>query len=113
MTNHATKLSALALIAALAVAAPAFADDTPAGVASDVNAVQKDNSAMSKSDADLARHRAMKAKDKANGSYGSQAVDSVNIAKDKTVKGEKEQEKSIDKKSLNNDVDSSTEQQSQ
>ena len=110
MTKYTTGLSALALLVALAVTAPVFADDTPAGVASDVGAVQKDNSAMSQSDADLARHRAMKAQDKANGSYGSQAIDSVNIAKDKTVKDEKESEKAADKKILNHDVNDATDQ---
>jgi hypothetical protein len=113
MTKHVTKLSAVALLAALAVAAPAFADDSASNIPSDVNAVQKDNSAISQHDADLARHRALKSHDKANGMYGSQAIDSVNIAKDKTMKSEKENEKASDKKSLKNDVDSATDQQEQ
>jgi hypothetical protein len=108
MSHLSAKLSLFALLSALVIAPAAFADDTPAGVAADVGAVQKDNQALSKDDADLARHRAAKAQDKANNAWGSQAVDSVNIGADKAKRSEKESEKSTDKNILHHDVDNAT-----
>jgi hypothetical protein len=110
MTIRLLKLSTFTLLSGLIVATPVFADDTPAGVADDVGAVQKDNADINKSNADLARHRDVKARDKANGYYGSQAIDSVNIGADKMKGQEKESERSADKKILHHDVDEATEQ---
>jgi hypothetical protein len=101
-----TKLSTLALLSALIVTTPAFADDASNGVASDVGAVQKDNAAIGKDNAELANDRAAKAQDKASGNWGGQAVDSMSIGDDQTMKSEKQTEKSTDKKVLNNDVSS-------
>jgi len=98
------KLMALAALLTLILAGPVHADDTPSGVASDVNAVQKDNAALAQKNAQLAKDRAAKAKDKATNSYGSQAVDSVKIGADKLGRSEKEGEKSTDTKTLNGDV---------
>ncbi len=103
-----TKLSTFALLSTLIIATPAFADDTPNGVASDVGAVQKDNHAIGKDNAELANDRAAKAQDKANGNLGGQAVDSLSIGDDKVMKSEKQTEKSTDKKILNHDVNEST-----
>ena len=103
-----TKLSTLMLLSILVASAPAFADDTPSGVASDVGAVQKDNKAIGKDNSDLAKDRAAKAQDKANGNLGGQAVDSLSIGADKTKRSEKETEKSVDKKTLNSDVNAAT-----
>lgn len=111
MIKLPTILSVFALLTALAVITPVRADDTPAGVAADVGAVQKDNTALNKDNAKLARHRADKARHKAKGEHVNQAVDSVKIGADKTMRSEKETEKSIDKKTLHNDVDSSTEKE--
>jgi hypothetical protein len=104
MTKLSATLPAFALLAAFALATPAFADDTPSGVASDVGAVQKDNNALGKDNSELAKDRAEKAQDKANGSWTGQAGDSMNIGADKTMKSEKETEKSVDQKTLNHDV---------
>ena len=103
-----TKLSTFVLLSALAAATPAFADDTPNGVAADVGAVQKDNHAIGKDNAELANDRVAKAHDKANGNLGGQAVDSLSIGADKTMKSEKKTEKSTDKKILNHDVNEAT-----
>ncbi len=102
----------LALTAAvlISLAVPAFAQ-TGADVSSDVGAVQKDNTAMSKDQANLAANRAAKAQDKANGNWGSQAVDSVKIGANKTAISEKSTEKNYDTKTLNGDVNSATQQQ--
>jgi hypothetical protein len=100
------KITTLALLATLAIAAPAFADDTPAGVASDVGAVGKDNQAINKSSSDLAKDRASKAANKANGNLGGQAVDSVKVGADKTMRSEKNMEKDHDKKTLKDDTNS-------
>jgi len=108
MKTFQIKFAALAVTSVLAFATPAFADDTPAGVASDVTAVQKDDTAIAKDNAKLAKNRADKAVDKANGNYGSQAVDSVNIGGDQTMKSEKQTEKSVDQKILRHDVGSGT-----
>src|SRR5271163_4746439 len=101
-----TKLAAFVLLSIFIVATPALADDTPGGVAADVGAVQKDNHAIDKDNAELAKDRAAKAQDKANGNLGGQAVDSLSIGGDKVMKSEKGTEKSIDQKTLNNDVNS-------
>jgi len=90
------------------IATPAFADDTPNGLAADVGAVQKDNHAIGKDNSELATDRAAKAKDKANGNLGGQAVDSLSIGDDKVMKSEKKREKEIDKKNLNHDVNEAT-----
>jgi ElaB/YqjD/DUF883 family membrane-anchored ribosome-binding protein len=108
MIKLSTEFSIIALVSALAIAVPAFADDTPSGVASDVGAVQKDNGAIAKDNADLAKDRAEKAKDKANGNLGGQAVDSMSVGTDKTMKSGREMEKSADQKTLNHDVDAAT-----
>jgi hypothetical protein len=108
MTKFTQSLSAIALVSGLMIAMPSFADDTPSGVASDVGAVQKDNNAISKDNSSLAKHRAAKAKDKANGNLGGQAVDSMSIGADKTMKSEKQTEKNGDKKILNHDVNDAT-----
>jgi len=110
MTKLSAKLSAVVLLAAFAAATatPVFADDTPAGVASDVEAVQKDNNALAKDNARLAKHRAHKAKHKAKGEWTGQASDSVKIGADKAMKSEKETEKSTDQRILNDDVNDAT-----
>lgn len=96
------------LAVALLLSAPVLADDTPAGIASDVGAVQKDNQAIAKHNANLAEDRAEKAKDKANGNWANQAGDSVRIGADKTMRSEKETEKSVDKRILRHDVNEAT-----
>lgn len=96
------------ILSLLIVAAPAFADDTPSGVASDVGAIQKDNHAINSTNSAIAQDRAAKTKDKANGNLGGQAVDSLSIGADKVGRSEKETEKSADKKILNHDVNSAT-----
>ena len=106
--NSMTKLSTFALLSALIIATPAFADSTPGGVAADVGAVQKDNQAIGKDNSELATDRAAKANDKANGNLGGQAVDSLSIGDDKVMKSEKKTEKSVDKKILNHDVNEAT-----
>jgi hypothetical protein len=103
-----TQLSTIALFSVLMFATPAFADDTPNGVASDVGAVQKDNQAIGKDNSELANDRGAKAQDKANGNLGGQAVDSLSIGGDKVMKSEKQTEKSTDKKIMNNDVNDAT-----
>ena len=108
MTKSSTRISMLVVLAVLTMGAPAFADDTPAGVASDVGAVQKDNTAAAKNSVQLAQDRAAKAKDKATGNLGGQAVDSMSIGADKTMQTEKQGETSVDKKVLNSDVNSAT-----
>ena len=102
------KLSTLCLLSALIVATPVIADDTLGGVDSDVRAVQKDNHAIGKANSELAKDRAAKAQDKANGNLGGQAVDSLSIGADKTMKSEKKMEKSTDTKILNHDVNEAT-----
>ena len=102
------KFIALALLSAVVSTAPAFADDTPNGVASDVGAVQKDNQAIGQTNTSLAKDRAAKAQDKASGNWGGQAVDSVKIGADKLGRGEKQTEKDTDTKTLNSDVNSAT-----
>lgn len=69
-------------------------------VKSDVNAINKDNAALQKDHDRLEQHRQEKAMDKANDNYGGQAVDSTKIGADKAAIGEKEAEKSVDKKIL-------------
>ncbi len=103
-----TKLVALTLLSAVILVAPAYADDTPAGVASDVGSVQKDNQNLRDTNSALARDRAAKAQDKANGNWGGQAVDSVKIGYDKVVRGTQQTGKSSDTQTLNNDVNSAT-----
>ena len=105
MIKYATYSLLAALVLAIPVA-PALADDTPNGVASDVGAVQKDNQSLNKTNSDLAKDRAAKAQDKANGKLGSQAVDSLKVGADKVSRSEKKTEKSHDEKVLNSDVDS-------
>ena len=107
MTRFFTRLSFFALLA-MTMASPVLADDTPSGVASDVGAIQKDNAALAKDNAELAKHRAEKAADKANGNSGSQAVDSVKIGTDKTKRYEKDQEKGVDQRIMNSDVNGAT-----
>lgn len=102
------KLLALTFLSVVVLTAPAFADDTPSGVASDVGAVQKDNAAIAKNNNALAQDRAAKSKDKANGNLGGQAVDSLSIGGDKVARSEKKTEKSGDQKVLNSDVNSAT-----
>jgi hypothetical protein len=98
------KLVAITLLSALIIAAPAYADDTPSGVASDVGAVQKDNQALVNTNSQLVKDRAAKAQDKVSGDWSGQAVDSVKIGMDKMGRSEKETEKSTDKKVLDSDV---------
>jgi hypothetical protein len=110
------KFIALALFCAFALtvhAEPAHADDTASGVASDVNAVQKDNAAIGRTNSGLAKDRAAKANDKATGNMGGQAVDSVKVGVDKATRSEKNTEKSVDTKTLNSDVNNATTKQQQ
>ena len=92
-------IATLMMGAALCVAAPAFADSAD-DVKSDMGAINKDKAALGKDNADLANDRAAKAKAKANNDYGSQAGNSVAVGADHVVKGEKQVEKSVDKKIL-------------
>ncbi|HEU5047281.1 MAG TPA: hypothetical protein VFT64_05485 [Rickettsiales bacterium] len=96
------KKLALLTAACLLAASPAVMAQTEndQDVKSDVNAINKDNAALQKDRDRLAQHRQDKAMDKATDSYGSQAVDSTKIGADKAAIGEKEAEKSVDKKIL-------------
>jgi hypothetical protein len=98
------KLPTIALLSALIVATPAFADDTPKDVAADAGAIQKDNQAIDKDNRELVNDRVTKAQDKASGNLGGQVVDSLSIGDDQVMKSEKQTEKSTDKKILNHDV---------
>jgi len=98
------KLTPLVFLCVLTLVTPAFADDTPNSVASDVGAIQKDNQSLNKTHTALSKDRAKKAQDKANSNKGGQAIDSLNIGKDKADESEKETETATDKKILNNDV---------
>ena len=104
------KLSTLALLSALIITTPAFADDTPNGAASDVGAIQKDHQAIGKDNSELVNDRAAKAEDKANGNVGGHAVDSLSIGDDQVMKSEKKTETSTDKTILNHDTNGATNQ---
>jgi len=95
------KIITLTLTGVLAIANPAFAQSqNDENIKSDVNAIDKDNAALQKDHDTLARNRAAKAADKANGDYGKQAVDSVKIGANKATIDEKQAEKSADTKIL-------------
>ncbi|MDP9127786.1 MAG: hypothetical protein M3N08_05970 [Pseudomonadota bacterium] len=97
------KASILALLTAVVISIPACADSSR-DVDADARAVHKDNHALAKDNVELAKDRAQKAQDKANGNWGGQAVDSMAIGVDHTLRGEKGAEKSLDKKILHNDT---------
>jgi ElaB/YqjD/DUF883 family membrane-anchored ribosome-binding protein len=103
------KFTALALLSTLVLAAPAFANDTPAGVASDVQDVQKDNDSLAKTNADLAKHRVEKAKAKATGDTLGQASSSVKIGADKVKRSAHGAMKDHDKSALDSDANSAAE----
>jgi len=95
------KLVTMTLLCTVAFTSPVFAQTAnDQDIKSDVGAINKDNTALSKDNADIATDRAKKAADKANGNYGKQAVDSMAIGADKTVKQEKVTEKDADQKIL-------------
>ena len=95
------KLATIALIAAVAASTPVFAQSqNDQDIKADVGAINKDNAAMQQDQANLAANRAAKAADKANGSYGKQAVDSVKIGTNQTAIAEKSAETGVDKKVL-------------
>jgi len=95
------KLITFAVISAVAVATPAFAQSkNDEDIKSDVQAIDKDNAAIQKDKDNLANNRAAKTADKQNEDYGKQAVDSVKIGADKAAIAEKKTEKHVDKKIL-------------
>jgi hypothetical protein len=95
------KITTLVLIGALAIAPVAMAQSAnDENIKSDVGAINKDNAAIANDQNNIAADRAAKANDKANGNYGSQAVDSVKIGANQTAVAEKQTEKDVDKKIL-------------
>ena len=100
------KLIPITLLGAVLFASPAMSADSSAvqqdtkDIEADQGAIQKDNAALSQDQKDLAANRARNDADKANGSYGSQAVDNVKIGADHTKITEKEGERSVDQKIL-------------
>ena len=97
-------LMALALISAVAIAAPiAYANTTPADVQADMAAIAKDNAALKKDQATLRHDRMAKAQDKATDDTAQQAVDSTKIGATQSAIAEKKAEKNVDVNTLQDD----------
>jgi len=96
-------VAAVSLLLATPVAAQTTVDKDAQSIREDEGAINKDNAAIQNDKDKLARERADKAADKANGEYGKQAVDSVKIGGTKTAKKEKKMERDADNKILNHD----------
>ena len=95
------KIITLALISAVAITSPVFAQSqNDENIKSDVQSLDKDNNALGKDQHTLNKNRAAKAADKANDESGKQAVDSIKIGVDKTAIEEKKIEKNADEKIL-------------
>lgn len=93
------KAAVLTLAVLLGFAVPAFADtalEKADDISSDAGAIHKDNAAISHDQSNLAANRAAKARHKANGDWGNQAVDSVKIGANKSAISEKKTEKDVD-----------------
>ena len=90
------------------IAAPSFAqsyaDSKAQDLSSDAHAEYKDNVAIAKDKGNIAHNRAAKARDKANGDLGAQAVDSVKLGANHAATTEKQTEKDMDKQITTHDV---------
>lgn len=95
------KIAFMAAFCSLALPGMVYAQtQNEENIKADVNALDKDNAALHEQHKKLSQDRAAKEQDKASGSYGKQAVDSMKIGADKAAIGEKETERDIHKKIL-------------
>ncbi len=90
------------------IAAPSFAqsyaDSKAQDLSADANAEAKDNTAIAKDKSTIAQNRAAKARAKANGDLGAQAVDSVKLGANHAATTEKQSEKDMDKQITTHDA---------
>ncbi len=93
------KVLTLAAVTLLATGSAAFAVDS-SDISADKGAIAKDKTAIAKQNNNIAENRAEKEAAKANGDYGNQASESLQIGANKTVKTLKKGEKQIDEKIL-------------
>lgn len=97
------KLTMYTLAYLMAANAPAFGATTAEDhqkIQADLDAIDKDNAALRKDYDALEKDRGEKADAKANGDYGKQAGNSLEIGADKTAIQEKKAEKKVDEKIL-------------
>lgn len=105
------KKFAFAAVAAVLLAAPAFAEtavENQADINADVGAIHKDNKAIAKQHGNMAHNRAVKEEAKQSDDVAQQAASSAKLGANHVAVGAKKLEKSVDKSILNNDVDAST-----
>ncbi len=98
------KIIIIAIIGTLGIATPVYAQtQNDKNIKADVQALDKDNKALSEKRDNLSRDRTAKAVDKVNDDNGKQAIDSMKIGVDKTGIAEKNTEKTVDEKILKDD----------
>ena len=101
------KILLLSTCALIGFSLPAFAEtdsEKLQDIRNDSGAVHKDDAAIAHDNDNLAANRAAKAKDKANGNWGSQAVDSAKIGGNQAAVSEKKSEKDVDQNIMQHDI---------